>query len=127
MPQHSISRLRSWVELPQNWAEEQHIEALASMLDIHIRCTPVEILHLEGGFQAEAARTFNEGGSNYLHILWWTRGDVGLHFDVLEKEGANARKKCVFKTEASRVWAAKTAVIRTWGSAGRKPKNWSIG
>ena len=83
-PDLSITTLRRIAGKKQGWAEEPHIRMVAQWLGINIQCVPIDLELIEEGPQWEATVPFGKDEWEKLHLAYWTRGGLGLHFDIIK-------------------------------------------
>ena len=57
---------------------------VAQWLGINIQCVPIDLEFIEEGPQWEATVPFGKDEWEKLHLAYWTRGGLGLHFDIIK-------------------------------------------
>ena len=65
------------------WADEGHIGKLAVAHGLRFIVWPVELCRFHLGIQTESRRRVGPGWGRALHLLYYTQGGLGLHFDLL--------------------------------------------
>ena len=69
--------------------EEDNLKKVADFFDARVSVWSPELLHPELRLQEETALCFGEPDAvSRLNMLYWTRNQHGLHFDVLLLKGS---------------------------------------
>ena len=59
------------------------MQMIADWLGITILSTPIELTRLEAGLQWGSTVPIGNGKHGTIHLVYWTRENRGLHFDVI--------------------------------------------
>ena len=75
--------MRLVAECPHGWADEPHIRRLAAHYQVHFSFWPIELEAWNLGVQIPMRRRIGPRRGRHCHLVHWTRGGAGLHFDLI--------------------------------------------